>query len=222
MARFLATGEEPRDRHDRSSVEGLRRDGTEFPHRAVDRRLEPGRAARTSPRGARRLGPRATPAARCARPRSASPARSRAPPWGWRSSRPTASCCAPTARCAELTGLARTRTCSSRPRVAHPPRGPRRRRRGDRRDARRAARSGSPPSGASCAADGTVAIVRINLSLIRDVDDDAAALRRPDRGRHRAPAHGRGADALRGPLQGRWSPTCRTRSSRSSTTTCGC
>ena len=49
-----------------------------------------------------------------------------------------------------------------------------------------------------------------------------AALRRPDRGRHRAPPHDRGADAVRGSLQGADRAACRTRRSTCSTTTCGC
>ena len=55
-------------------------------------------------------------------------------------------------------------------------------------------------------AGGPTRIARINLSLIRDSRRDAAALRRPDRGRDGAPPHGRGAHALPGPLQGAAGP----------------
>ena len=105
-------------------------------------------------------------------------------------------------RAVRAAGLARGRARRAPLRRAAAPGRPRRRRARRSRRCSPAARSGSRPSAASSPPTARARVVRINLSLIRDADGDAAALRRPDRGRHRAPPHGRGADALRGPLQG--------------------
>ena len=97
----------PLHRHRRGTRDGLDRRGRgparrrhRVPARAVARLLEPERPDVLHRRAARPVGPRAAPGVRCARPRSASPARSRARRSGSCSPPRTARCCAPTAPCA--------------------------------------------------------------------------------------------------------------------------
>ena len=128
MARYPATGE-ARVIGPTVELEGLRADGTSS--RSSSRSAPGAAAARSASPPSSATSPTAcAPAARCARPRSASPGRSRAPRWASRSPPPTARCCAPTARCAscrrpeaELRGRALRRArCTPTTAAPTPPR----------------------------------------------------------------------------------------------------